>query len=127
LLSCSCKLIKEKETDDLNSEILSRLCGNWKWVNSSGGFNGDTITPETEGYEKKLKLFKNYSYLVYKNGKIIKSGIFELSYGESIGSVEMCYQIKFQNEFLQSITFIGKNQLRLSEECYDCYSHLYER
>jgi hypothetical protein len=36
----------------LPTDLYKRLDGSWNWILTSGGYNGGTFTPETEGYTK---------------------------------------------------------------------------
>lgn len=115
---------------------LEKLFGTWNWVQSSGGFSGQAITPTTAGYSQTVEFNQNGSYKIYENGKQKDKMKFSLSSGNSIHSTETAYLIKYKdsglfdkenNSVTQSVRFGGNDTLFLSDECYDCYQHIYIR
>src|SRR4051812_32598860 len=63
---------------------LEKLFGNWSWVQSCGGFAGQTATPATVGCTRSLEFNKNGIYKCYVNGKQHEKLKFSLTEGVSI-------------------------------------------
>ena len=113
---------------------FEKLFGSWNWVQSSGGFAGQTITPATDGYSQTVEFKKNGIYIRYKNGKRTDKMQFTLTEGSSIYTIGLAYLIKYKNtgpidknntHTIQSVTFGGQDTLFLRDECYDCYTSIY--
>lgn len=60
------------------------LIGTWRWTRTSGGFAGDTFTPESEGFEAEF-VFKGGTFTFYKDGKKVTSGAYHIDEDESGG------------------------------------------
>ena len=108
---------------------LEKLFGTWDWVSSSGGFGGDTYSPATAGFSKKIAFGKNGVCKTYKNGAEEEKMKFTLLMGESIYSVDKMPLIRYKGKLFdtQSVHFQGQDTLLLGEECSDCYMHIYTR
>ncbi|NTW33356.1 MAG: hypothetical protein HGB12_12165 [Bacteroidetes bacterium] len=50
---------------------LEKLFGTWDWVQTCGGFAGQTTTPTTSGYSQTVEFNKNGIWKIYKDGKQI--------------------------------------------------------
>jgi hypothetical protein len=114
---------------------LKKIFGRWEWVESSGGFMGKVITPAKAGYTEEIEFLKDGIFLKFKNGNVIDKNKFSISEGKSIFKAESSYIISFSpvdssgpsSMQKQSLSFAGNDTLFLSEECYDCFSHVYLR
>lgn len=103
------------------------LQGHWQWVRSAGGITGDVVlTPETEGYDKLLVIRGDLFY-VYINDSLDHEGILEHEMVESIFNHDTVPAIKFGSDQLPMIYELSTDTLSLSENCPDCFGHLYER
>jgi hypothetical protein len=52
----------------------SELWGTWNWESSSGGITGKmTMTPETEGYTKQIRLTPDGRYEELRDGEVVAS------------------------------------------------------
>ena len=129
LTSCS------KDISIPNPE-LEKLFGSWNWIQSSGGIGGQTITPATVGYSQTVEYNNNGIYKIYKDGIQKDTKKFSLTSGTSIYNPGPAYLIKYKdidhsdNNYqysIQSIRFGGEDSLFLSDECYDCFIHIYTR
>ena len=116
LINCS------NETENsLNVQIV----GKWKWTESSGGIQGETINPQTTGENRTIEITpERIKYFL--NGKLISESDYELTKGESIRTTENTDLMIYENERKQSIVIIG-DKLILYDECYDCYQNEYIR
>ena len=110
-----------------------QLVGTWNWVESSGGFSGATINPSTEGYSKQIGFSENGHYYESQNGKEVLILNYSFEENKSIYNSQIEYMIKYKSPSanmindVQSFDFLGSDSLFLSDECYDCYGHLYIR
>ena len=104
---------------------FERLFGKWKWIESSGGFAGQILSPSTEHYEKYIEYLRKGIHKVYKNDKKESQMKFKFKEGKSIFSHKPGYLIEYADGRMQSFKFGGKDTLYLYEECMDCYSHVY--
>lgn len=127
-MTCRKNIAIPKNTD------FEKLFGSWNWVQSSGGFAGQIITPTTEGYSQTVEFKKNGVYIRYKNGKRTDKMQFTLTEGSSIYTTGLAHLIKYKNtgpidkdntHMTQSVTFGGQDTLFLRDECYDCYTTIY--
>lgn len=111
----------DKECGDAN---ISELRGDWEWIESTGGFAGITITPETEMATQSLKINKTH-YEAYRNDSLMFRSEYDIviTPDSSWGT----------NTFLEfetggSVAFIQQGtSLTLYELCADCFMHSYER
>ena len=129
-------LMAFKEDNVVKSQDLDKLIGTWVWKESSGGFTGQLTTPSTAGYIKTIKFKKNGIYKIYKNGKLNGKMRFTLAHGTSIykkGKVSIIkykdirYFVNTNDLITESYEFGGEDTLIISEECYDCFTHIFIR
>lgn len=62
-----CALLTACKDDD---EQTAGLLGEWEWVQSIGGDNGETLTPLTEGVTRHLEIDLN-TYKAFENDSLI--------------------------------------------------------
>jgi hypothetical protein len=121
----------------LPNQDLEKLFGSWNWVQSSGGFAGQTTTPATVGYTKSLEFNKNGIYKSYKNEKQQEKFKFSLTEGTSISSTGTAYLIEYKDLGFfhkkttsmsqQSVWFGGQDTLFLNDEAFDGFFNVYTR
>jgi hypothetical protein len=124
-----------KKDISLPDPILKRLFGTWEWVESTGGINGDKMTPASVAYTKTIEIEETGILKKFKNGKKIEKLTFTLAQGPTIHSSTPGYLLKYADKspgresfsWIQSIEFGGRDTLYLNDQCYDCYKHLYIR
>jgi hypothetical protein len=118
-----------------NSES-EKLFGKWTWIQSAGGIGGNFKSPKTEDYTSSIEFSDKGIYKTYKDGKQTDKMKYSLSEGKTIYLPGKGILIEFKDVGLfdkdnaplkQSMQFFGNDTLFLSEECYDCYGHLYVR
>jgi len=105
--------------DDL---ITNQIIGNWIWIQSSGGIDGRTETPESTQTTKKLEITKNL-IRTYVNDTLKSEMGYRLEVGESIRG-KNSKLIIYKNGSKQSYE-IFKKELILYDNCYDCFQHNY--
>lgn len=115
LTSCSSDVVMPQD----------ELVGKWKWIQSSGGIDGRTETPETEGYEQSIE-FTSKSIKRYRDGQLLTENTYTIILDNSILSQEKVEIIVYENEWKQSYSTDG-NFLYLVDECLDCFASKYSR
>ena len=105
----------------------SMLTGEWRWVSSTGGIAGITITPETAGYERKLVLTDDMKYSRYKDNVLQKSGKFELTKEKTIYKTELVDFIKFDDATKSVIQGNTSDELLLADNFYDGFGETFKR
>ncbi len=66
-----------------NSNLSSQLIGKWKWIESSGGIDGRTETPESKGNAVKIE-FTVSTMRKFVNGNLESEINYEIQSGPSI-------------------------------------------
>jgi hypothetical protein len=110
-------------SQDDNLSMKSQLNGKWKWVESSGGIDGRTETPESTGDAVTIE-FTLSTMKKFVNGNLEFEVNYEIKSGTSIRTTEDTDLIVYENGTKQSVELNG-NFLVLFEECYDCFQHNY--
>lgn len=105
----------------------STLTGEWRWVSSTGGIAGTTITPETAGYERKLVLTNDMTYSRYKDNVLQNSGKFEITKEKSIYKTELVDFIKFDDGTKSVIQGNTSDELLLADNFYDGFGETFKR
>ena len=103
----------------------SKLLNRWQWVSSSGGFAGTVQTPSTTGEEITIE-FSSKKYKKFVNGSLTEDLRYKVKLEESIFSTEDEEIINYSNGWRQSY-LIRNDTLFLSDQCYDCFGHIYIR
>ena len=114
--------------------ITEQLTSTWDWVQSTGGIDGRSITPATEGYKRTITFEKNGVYSEGRDGKQTSQMKYTVSQGKSIYS-DTAYLVDYRSSgkekqprsIRQSVRFGGTDTLFLNDECYDCFEHVYTR
>lgn len=107
--------------DEIN--INQKLIGEWKWIESSGGIQGETINPQTTGENRNIEITSD-KIKYFTNGVLISEFDYYLIKGESIRTNEKIDLMVYENDRKQSIV-LNENKLILYDECYDCYQNEY--
>lgn len=108
--------------DDENT-IKEQLIGKWKWVESSGGIQGETINPQTTGENRHIVITSD-KIKYYTNGTLSSEFDYYLQKRVSIWTNEMRDFLIYKYDRTQSIV-LNDNKLFLYDECNDCYQHEY--
>lgn len=112
--------------DDNQDCAENCINGEWVWEYSTGGFQGHTITPETEDMTWKL-VINDFNYKSYINDSLVIETGYEFGIDSTIQMDTDYYRfIQLQNGTRYGIT-IKAEALELYEECSDCYNHLLNR
>ncbi len=113
----------KKEDDDTKTGTIN---GEWTWVESTGGFGGWTLTPESENMTKKL-VIDNFFFKEFVNDTLVLETQYELGISDEplLGTEEKTF-IAYDSGGEQAI-IIGETELILFDQCYDCFEHRYRR
>ena len=103
---------------------VEQLEGNWNWIESTGGNDGVTQTPQSIGITLKLTITST-NIKKYIDGDLITDLTYTMETTESIhgGEKEI---ITYENDWKQSVEFEDGN-LILTDECFDCFRNVYEK
>ena len=112
----------------------STVAGVWAWVESTGGIQGHTLTPDSEGYEVTLVLADDGTALALRGGELIDEAEYMIQERSSLSEpgspVE--YELTFEPalqlfEFAHAETFVLRMpsalSLELQSPCCDMYDH----
>lgn len=114
----SCGNVNESDSD--------RISGNWRWIQSVGGFGGGTFTPETEGHQQYLRFSENNDFRLTRADTVVYEGTYELK--KENGELKIYYSIPEEYPLVpQIVDFNTADTLILRDECTDCYVNTYVR
>jgi hypothetical protein len=113
-LSCS--------SDDDNTQD-SQLAGTWNWVESSGGIDGRTETPNSTGNSMKIEISNN-SIKRYLNGNLESELNYSTEFEEYNG--EQWLKVTYENGQEQHAD-LNVDYLILYDRCSDCFQDEYVR
>jgi hypothetical protein len=115
----------------------AKIVGPWRWVQSTGGFGGITITPDCTGTSGRILIFKaDHTYLSFQADTLSQNGDYTLMRED--GNTIMHYKVPREyfpnlppkqkvNVPDQRVTFKGNDTLILSDVCFDCFTNTYKR
>ncbi len=117
VLLCMATLLYFCTTNSTGSTDENSISGEWQWVVSNGGFAGRTITPTIAGFNLSYNFSSDSMVTFNKNDSVLFNSKFNLS-GDTlkIDSISVDQIIKLEND-----------QLIMTENCIDCFEHVYER
>jgi hypothetical protein len=122
----SCKKDELKKTEE-------RLVGEWAWESSSGGLLGQTLTPQTEGFEESYLFQKNGIFTHYRDTATLHSNFYWVERGSSLFRTGEVFLLYLGNQDHTTVTntysieFEGEDRLVLTEECNDCFEIIFNR
>ncbi len=100
----------------------------WEWTESSGGIAGVVQTPASEGYTQSIKFEQGGLYTRYRNDTVVGNGTYTLTSEESMLDDTVYDMIVFDDGTpKQAIMIVNATQLILREDCFDCFTHTYQR
>jgi hypothetical protein len=102
------------------------IVGQWSWVESYGGFAGERLTPQSEGYTKKQVFGRDSTFLEYRNDSLIFSAKYSIS-RKPVWNSDTALVLEISGFHDQIIGFAGKDTLELTEHCLDCFEHRFCR
>ena len=93
------------------------IVGEWRWVQSTGGFAGQIITPESAGFQLSYTFFADSTVIFAKCDTALFTSKFQM-----VGDT-----LKVDSISTDQIVKIEDNQVTLTEICVDCFQHTYKR
>ncbi|MEX0719876.1 MAG: hypothetical protein WD059_04350 [Balneolaceae bacterium] len=108
--------------------IEDELQGEWNWVQSTGGFIGETIHVDSVDYEMTLIIYHGGSAFWYR--ELLQE--YKIKEGEedwAEGNLVM-YPVENETEdfkISRIIDGVYGGELRLLDNCADCYSYTFTR
>lgn len=95
------------------------MLGAWTWIESSGGFGGETIVPNDASTQTLY--IDRYKFHRFVNDSLIMETGYELTsaYGWDV-------VIEYDSGGADALMVEG-SRLKLIDLCFDCYVHTYER
>lgn len=102
------------------------ICGEWEWIQTTGGIAGVKKTPGTEGYSLRLIFTKNGDFKYLKNGSIENEGTYKMLKKKTIFGERyvVCYS---DNQHLEESITISKDRLYLQQNVVDGFASSYFR
>lgn len=126
LLLMFCAVSACKTEKILSGRDNAALYGKWKWVQSTGGFAGKTITPQSAGYQSSVEFKKDNTVLVYRNDSLTNKAKFTLTKTKTIFSTDSAYVIHYEPEMMEeAIIKATKDTLVLADNVYDGFAKTY--
>ncbi|HSL89758.1 MAG TPA: hypothetical protein VK870_10675 [Ignavibacteriaceae bacterium] len=115
-------------SSDAQKTELPQLYGKWIWIQSSGGIDGRTITPNENEPAKYLQFVKPDIIESYIGDRLISSRSFKLKKDLSIYSSDSLYFIIDNgSSFPKAIFSLTEKTLSLADNVYDGFGELYNR
>lgn len=100
------------------------LTGEWNWIQSTGGFARQTLTPESEDITQKFIFEGSRQFTFHQNSEVMRSGTYSLIDIRQ-GNTTLT-GIEFSDTQIQSIIEEIGDTLKLRENCADCFIHWYK-
>ncbi|MEE8404336.1 MAG: hypothetical protein V3S17_02985 [candidate division Zixibacteria bacterium] len=111
--------------NDKPTEKVSPIRGNWRWVQSCGGFAGTCIYADSVNYSRRLSFDYNSNFTEYLNDSLMFAGKYrivrKLVWGTDTSDVIVIDDYPFE----LIIDYIRNDSLSVSEICFDCFVSIY--
>ncbi len=122
LLSCSIDLNDKPKIDH-------QIIGSWQWLESFGGFAGQHLTPESQGYTRTIVFDPDHDYREYRGEEEYVVSEFDIANKPAWGDDSSIEDILIiEDQIIEQIINIENNDsLHLAEICMDCFEHYYLR
>ena len=121
LFTLSCDNSTSANTED-------KIVGEWIWIQSSGGWTGGIINPDSVGYNIKIVFEKYGVYKEYKDDSLAITSHYVIEQKQYGANSEKRDFLIIENHHVeQLIEFEDSNNLNLVDNCMDCYVHKYHR
>lgn len=101
------------------------IFGYWQLVESTGGFTGETRTPESLGYHETIYFTKDSLIFRYRENQLIGAEHFHLFPGRSKGVADTLAREDYYVR--QIISYRTADTLVLTDYCTDCFRTVYAR
>jgi len=102
-----------------------KIQGDWNWVESTGGFAGLTLTPESEGLTRSLRV-DDTTFKYFENGELKETFTYRLDTYSGNKPCNFCDFVVL-GRGLEKFYVLEEDSLQLIDQCDDCFNHIYER
>ena len=122
LVALSCK------SNPIDSNGGQSIVGEWVWIQSSGGYAGNTIRPAANT-KFVLRFTSDSSYAEIRNDTVLLTSRYSIHLGQTIFQSDLMPVISFQNSSIpmKVIFKLSNDSLHLADNHYDGYGSLYIR
>lgn len=103
------------------------LIGKWKWIQTTGGFAGVNITPETEGFTRTLVFSEDGHYKFIKNDSVTEEGTYEIIKKKNTIAGEAFVISYSGGRLLEEIIVQQNDTLNLQQNVIDGFRNKYTR
>lgn len=103
------------------------VLGTWRWVESTGGIAGVTLTPASTGDSMTLRFRAGGEVQLFQNGILVREVGFIVGAGPAQGALEIFYDEPLMGFATQIATFPSSQDLVLTDPCCDGFVHSYVR
>lgn len=104
---------------------IDRLGGTWRWISSSGGIAGMTVTPASVNYTAQLR-FSGNQVTVLRNDSVKGSTTFRL-HGDSISYQSALPVFVYGGGMEAQLLAMSGDTLVLNDPCCDLFTHVFVR
>ena len=102
------------------------IVGTWLWDQSCGGIGGWCYYADSVEYSQYLR-FGPLTYTMYRDDSILHSGTYRIT-RERIRPGDTVEVLTLQHsDIYMIISKLTEDSLHLSDDCFDCYFHVYHR
>jgi len=101
------------------------IFGYWQFVKSTGGFAGETTTPDELGYQEILHFSQDSLVFRYRDNQLITVTQYHIYPGQNDGVADTLY--RKDHYVRQIISFNTADTLVLTDYCIDCYQTVFSR
>ncbi len=119
-------LITSSCDDSTTVTTKDKIVDNWLWLQSTGGWTGGTITPDSVGYSIILSFEEDGIYSKFQNDSLVTHCGYTVERKE-YSNREHDILIIEDHYAEQVIEYENTDKLKLIEICADCYEHTYEK
>ena len=111
--------------------VEARLFGTWEWVEAEGGIAGSVITPETEGFTRRLLITRPNRIELFRNGVSERVASFELLPAQDLVDEFVSPRLRYSDPIFgfeeQEVGFDLEGRLILIDPCCDGFAYTWTR
>lgn len=102
------------------------LQGNWTWVQSTGGFAGETRTPTSTGETMSLRFLNPNAVEWTQNGVLTRATTYQIFTSDDGGRRTIDYSEPLFGSDFQTL-IVGDDLLVLTDDCCDRFEYTFAR
>jgi hypothetical protein len=114
----------------LEGEGEPNIFGQWRWIETSGGFAGTVTRADSVSYTRRLVLNPSGIFRKYRNDSLIVEGVFDLQRAEPEHIQWKLVYSDLNGDRLRPDDWVnlqGPDTLMLVDTCADCYRETFVR